>query len=68
MYSYILDILLVVVLSYYVFGEQFLYGNSVFPYCFKKLNLSLNLKFLLLALSFSLFLFVRYCDFGASRA
>ena len=38
MYSYILDILLFIVLSYYVFGEQFLYGNSVFRYCFKKYN------------------------------
>ena len=38
MYSYILDILLFIVLSYYVFGEQFLYRNSVFPYCFKKYN------------------------------
>ena len=38
MYSYILDILLFIVLSYYVFGEQFLYRNSVFPYCFKKHN------------------------------
>ena len=38
MYRYILDILLFIVLSYYVFGEQFLYGNSVFRYCFKKYN------------------------------
>ena len=38
MNSYILDILLFIVLSYFVFGEQFLYGNSVFPYCFKKYN------------------------------
>ena len=33
MYSYILDILFFIVLSF-IFGEQFLYWNSVSPYCF----------------------------------
>ena len=44
MYSYILDILFLIVLSF-SFGGHFLYGNSVSPYCFPLRTVLLHIVF-----------------------
>ena len=46
MYSYILDILFLIVLSF-SFGGHFLYGNSVSPYCFPLPTVLLHIVFFL---------------------
>ena len=46
MYSYILDILFLIVLSF-SFGGHFLYGNSVSPYCFHLPTVLLHIVFFL---------------------
>ena len=47
MYSYILDILFFIVLSF-IFGEQFLYWNSVSPYCFPLPTVLLYIQYMYL--------------------
>ena len=60
MYSYILDILFLIVL-YFSFGGQFLYGNSVSPYCFPLPTVLLHNSFffmmIIVIISWSIFLY-----------
>ena len=60
MYSYILDILFLIVLSF-SFGGHFLYGNSVSPYCFPLPTVLLHIVFffmmMIVIISWSIFLY-----------
>ena len=59
MHGYLLDILFLIVLSF-SFGGQFLYGNSVSPYCFPLPTVLLCIVFfmmMIVIISWSIFLY-----------
>ena len=58
MYSYVLDNLFFIVLSF-IFGEQFLYWNSVSPYCFPLPTVLLYILYILYI--YYIYLYISFC-------